>query len=631
MLKDWSITVSILILLIFLIRVVLDKHLRKTYQCILWGIVLIRLLIPNMPSSSVSIWNIIEKDWQIQKESVEIDKFEEYENNEIEEANIDPLMEYDDEQSILQNVPIKSQNIQKEQMEAHHTQFNRLYVIWLIGVVCMGAYFCYGYLKMRERIKRLMPIDERQTLELFERCKVKVKTIGNKKRIRLVEGSTAMIFGVFHPTIVMPTNGRMEEREAILLHELMHYKYKDYLMTYILLIALSLHWFNPLAWLAIRQMREDIELACDERVISLGVSKKSYATALFNMIVPSVQERLYVQGMGENAGQAKNRMLKIANMKQKKLWGTIASSILICSMLVGCLTDATSKETETMPSVSESKEITEDASIDGATQKETDQKQVALKNVVVLGMDRDGVRADSIFVVQMDDKSGECEVLSIPRDTKIILDETEKVYLESIKRDVIDQAKLGHLVAYAGEGGIKPVVLHALKRTVGLSIDHYVMVNIEEAERFVDALGGIEVRVPQDMNYDDNAQDLHIHLKAGKQHLDGEKTMQLIRFRRYPEGEIGRISATHMVIKELFEKAKTISTATQFIQIAESITKTIKTDIPLTDLPGYYSFMKNFASSDVRLMGLDGEAVVEAGASYFIPNGSEIQWVIDID
>ena len=93
-----------------------------------------------------------------------------------------------------------------------------------------------------------------------------------------------------------------------------------------------------------------------------------------------------------------------------------------------------------------------------------------------------------------------------------------------------------------------------VSRLTGIYPDFYVMVEWEAIGRLVDAVNGVEFEVPFDMNYDDPYQDLHIHLKKGVQTLDGEHAMQLVRFRRYSEGDIKRVEVQQAFMKALIKK-----------------------------------------------------------------------------
>lgn len=78
--------------------------------------------------------------------------------------------------------------------------------------------------------------------------------------------------------------------------------------------------------------------------------------------------------------------------------------------------------------------------------------------------------------------------------------------------------------------------LKAVNEITDLDIKYYVVVKTEALIKLVDVIGGITFDVPIDMNYDDTSQNLHIHLKAGEQKLDGDKAEQLVRFRHNNDG-----------------------------------------------------------------------------------------------
>ena len=93
-----------------------------------------------------------------------------------------------------------------------------------------------------------------------------------------------------------------------------------------------------------------------------------------------------------------------------------------------------------------------------------------------------------------------------------------------------------------------------ISRLVGFTPDFYVKVELSMFVELVDLVGGVEFYVPQDMNYDDDWQDLHIHLEEGLQVLDGESAMELVRFRRYAEGDIKRVQVQQDFMKALIQE-----------------------------------------------------------------------------
>ena len=117
-----------------------------------------------------------------------------------------------------------------------------------------------------------MPIcDDARLLNLLESCRMKLFA----PRVCLIETAaipSPAFFGLFRPTLLLPAglSARLTdaELEFIFVHELVHARRRDLLIDWLLAPIVILHWFNPIAWLAARQLRIERELACDERVLA---------------------------------------------------------------------------------------------------------------------------------------------------------------------------------------------------------------------------------------------------------------------------------------------------------------------------------------------------------------------------
>jgi len=161
---------------------------------------------------------------------------------------------------------------------------------------------------------------------------------------------------------------------------------------------------------------------------------------------------------------------------------------------------------------------------------------------LLVGTDMDDGNTDTIMVVSYDTKKQDISIMSIPRDTMINeswdIKKINSIY--SRYKDGIDALK------------------KRIKTLVGFTPDFYVKVDLSMFVKLVDLIGGVEFDVPQDMDYDDSYQNLHIHLKKGVQVLDGEKAMELVRFRRYSEGDIKRVEVQQSFIKALIKECLSI-------------------------------------------------------------------------
>ncbi|MBX6351504.1 MAG: LCP family protein [Clostridia bacterium] len=169
-------------------------------------------------------------------------------------------------------------------------------------------------------------------------------------------------------------------------------------------------------------------------------------------------------------------------------------------------------------------------------------------NVLLLGHDvtqlangrRQASRSDTIMVASFDPLTREVDLLSIPRDTMV----------EIPGRPGRDKINAAH--AYGGAD----LALKTVDAFLGVDIPDYVDVGVEGFQKIVDELGGVDVYVPFDMNYDDPAQDLHIHLKKGWQHLDGYQAMGFVRDRYDdPRNDFGRIDRQHAFLVAMAQKA----------------------------------------------------------------------------
>lgn len=138
-------------------------------------------------------------------------------------------------------------------------------LIWAAGMAALLGYSLISYLLLHRRLRQAVRVQE----DVYESDRI----------------TTPFLLGILDPRIYLPVGLPQEERAYVLAHELVHLKRGDYLVKVVTWLALSLHWFNPLVWLAYVLMTRDMEMSCDERVIGrLGEgSKKAYSQALLTI------------------------------------------------------------------------------------------------------------------------------------------------------------------------------------------------------------------------------------------------------------------------------------------------------------------------------------------------------------
>ncbi|WP_066090211.1 LCP family protein [Anaerotignum neopropionicum] len=241
-------------------------------------------------------------------------------------------------------------------------------------------------------------------------------------------------------------------------------------------------------------------------------------------------------------------------------------------------------------------------------------------NVAVFGVDKDGTRTDVIFVVHYDSAAQSISLVSLPRDTRVSLADKVKENIKAEGRSYSQVTKLNSVHAYSGNKiGCQNTVLQ-IEDLLGIKIDHYVKIDLEAFRAIVDAIGGVDMYVPQDMYKDmRDTGDPLINLKEGDQHLDGEKAEQLVRFRGYAEGDVGRIEVQQIFLKALADKV--LSTETILKNLPDLISvmyKYIETDVSLPDALKYVNYIDKVDMSKISMETLPGVGQYVGDVSYFL-------------
>ncbi|MBR6570856.1 MAG: M56 family metallopeptidase [Clostridia bacterium] len=158
----------------------------------------------------------------------------------------------------------------------------RLMKVYLVGVAAVIGWFVLSNWRFQKQLRadRIEQISGKVQTRYEALCaELGVKPIP----VYYVDPlPSACLVGCFRPYIALPLTAKPQEVEAVLRHEICHYKGKDHWWCLVRLACCALHWFNPLVWLAARMSRTDSELACDERVIRSMSSeeKRDYASVL---------------------------------------------------------------------------------------------------------------------------------------------------------------------------------------------------------------------------------------------------------------------------------------------------------------------------------------------------------------
>lgn len=203
-------------------------------------------------------------------------------------------------------------------------------LIWGAGAAALLGYSMISYLLLRRRLRQAVRIQE---------------GVYESERI-----ATPFLLGVFDPRIYLPVGLSQEERAYVLAHELAHLKRRDYLVKVLAWLAVSLHWFNPLVWLAYGLMVRDMEMSCDEQVIRrLGEgNKKAYSQAL--LAISSVsgdsfgRRVLTITPLGFGENDIRSRVKNILAYRGVKLGTGVALAVLFVALGLLLMTDNRQRE-----------------------------------------------------------------------------------------------------------------------------------------------------------------------------------------------------------------------------------------------------------------------------------------------
>lgn len=248
-------------------------------------------------------------------------------------------------------------------------------------------------------------------------------------------------------------------------------------------------------------------------------------------------------------------------------------------------------------------------------------------NVLVLGVDEEGQRSDTIMIASYDTDVGKVSILSIPRDTKVHIEN------RNITRKINEVHALSSK-QNRGEIAGAEATAEAVTQLTGIPINYYVEFSFTAIDNLFDILGPVEFDVPdiegkgRGMNYDDPVQNLHIHLKPGRQMLSGNQIQQFLRYRKSNYGvgtgsDTDRVERQQNLIRAVIDQKVNLGILLKAPSIFSQISKDITTNVQLGDITKYIRHIAKLSGEDVQSYTLPGESATIGGGSYFIMNKDE--------
>ncbi len=287
-----SLAGSWVILLVLPARLALRKAPAK-YRYFLWAMVLLRLLCPFSPESRLSVMP--------EQERITVNLYTPEELTAL-PSEAEPFED---------TPPAKEAALPMLRRAALRT----LRAAWPLGTAVMLAGGLLSLWRLRRRLDGAIPL---------------------RGNIRLADHiDTAFVLGVFRPRVYLPSSLSEKEQEYILLHEQTHLRRRDPLWKLLGFLALCVHWFNPLVWLALRCAERDMELSCDEAVLAkLGPEiRQAYASSLLRLSTGRSA------GVAFGEGSTKARIVNVLRYKRPTLVLSLAAATAVILLACGLLTN----------------------------------------------------------------------------------------------------------------------------------------------------------------------------------------------------------------------------------------------------------------------------------------------------
>ncbi len=221
-------------------------------------------------------------------------------------------------------------------------------------------------------------------------------------------------------------------------------------------------------------------------------------------------------------------------------------------------------------------------------------------NFILAGTDSGGGRTDVIMLANVNVAKKRISIVSIPRDTYVISSGTSR-----------------KINACNAVGGAK-LLVKTVEETFGVQVDGYAIVDLEVFSKVVNALGGVEVTLSEDMKYSDPAQGLYIDLKAGTQVLNGKQAECFVRYRSgYAFADLTRIEAQKIFIAALADKLLSAEGVSRLPAVISTVFEELNTNIPTGKMLSIALKLIGIKLDDIVVYTLPGEAYNHNKVSYY--------------
>ncbi len=317
---NMSMTAGVIICAVLIIRILL-RRAPKIFSYLLWSVVLFRLLCPVTLSSSLSALNF----WKAPAAETETTAFLSQavpDNPALSELPSDFI--HDASGTFIQPQSLAPLAATAEPKAiAKNLAFLICSYIWLLGILLITVNGMISTLRLKKRLAGSYCIEN---------------------NIYITDSvDTPFTMGILSPKIYLPEFLSHREKQFIILHEQTHIRRGDHIVKLLAFLALTIHWFNPLVWIAFCIAEKDMEMSCDETVMKKMKEdiRAEYSTSLLCLATGKRIIRGTPLAFGE--GNTKSRVKNIMHYKKPALVMVCIAAVLVCVCIVGFGTNPTEK------------------------------------------------------------------------------------------------------------------------------------------------------------------------------------------------------------------------------------------------------------------------------------------------
>ena len=308
---NMSVTTSVVIVFVLLARLLLKKA-PKIFSYALWAVVLFRLLCPVSITTDFYLLGLF--DAPVTETTPHTTAVEYIPQDVVHTPAPEVKLPVPGvNQSVNEALPQGDEQTAADPMEA---PVALAALVWIAGIGVLAVYSVVSLLRLRCKLIGALPL--RDNIYLADYI------------------DSPFVMGIFRPKIYLPSSLTEQEQGYIILHEQHHIRRGDHIIKALAFLALCVHWFNPLVWVAFVLSAKDMEMSCDEAVVrKLGEGiRADYSASLLSLATG----RRIIAGtpLAFGEGDTKSRIKNLLSWKKPKLWITVLAAVVCVAVVAAC-------------------------------------------------------------------------------------------------------------------------------------------------------------------------------------------------------------------------------------------------------------------------------------------------------